>query len=208
VGGDYFDFMEFGESSILFCVGDISGKGLAAALLMANFQAIFHTLADKRSEMNEFVHNVNQALFRITKGDRFITFFVAEYDMFTGKLSYVNAGHNPPILVQQGLPHLLKAGTTILGCFEELPFLEIGELYIEEEALVFVYTDGLTDIQDERGNYLELERLEQFCVRNAHLTAKQYNKDLMLMAENFMGEAQDYPDDFTVLTCKLFNASA
>ncbi|NJL75522.1 MAG: serine/threonine-protein phosphatase [Saprospiraceae bacterium] len=207
VGGDYFDFMEFGEGKILFCVGDISGKGLAAALLMANFQAIFHTLADKRSEMGEFVRNLNQALFRITRGDRFITFFVAEYNILSGKLSYVNAGHNPPILVQNGLPYLLKKGTTLLGCFEELPFLEIGEMYIQEEALVFVYTDGLTDIQDATGNYLDIEHLEQFSIENAKLAAVDFNKNLVVLTEQFMGDNQDYPDDFTVLTCKLFTSS-
>ncbi len=204
VGGDYFDFMELGNGKIIFCVGDIAGKGLAAALLMANFQAIFHTLASKRSEMKDFVRDINQSLFRITNGDRFITFFVAEYDMFTKKLRYVNAGHNPPILVQQDEVHLLKEGTTILGCFEELPFLEIGALDIKDEAMVFVYTDGLTDIQDENGNYLGLEFLEEFVKERYKMTAKDFNQDLMEMTDQFINDQQDYPDDFTVLTCKLF----
>lgn len=204
VGGDYFDFMEFGDGKIVFCVGDISGKGLAAALLMANFQAIFHTLVSKRAKMEDFVRDVNDALFRITNGDRFITFFVAEYDMFTRKIRYVNAGHNPPILVQQGKVHLLKKGTTILGCFDELPFLEIGEIKVEDEAMVLIYTDGLTDIQDDKGNYLGMEFLEDFVKERYQLTAKNFNTELLAMADQFIDDQQDYPDDFTVLTCKLF----
>ncbi|MEL6941835.1 MAG: PP2C family protein-serine/threonine phosphatase [Bacteroidota bacterium] len=204
VGGDYFDFMEFGDGKIIFCVGDISGKGLAAALLMANFQAIFHTLVNNRADLIQFVKDVNIALFRITGGDRFITFFVAEYDMNTRKLTYVNAGHNPPVLVQGGKALQLTKGTTILGCFDELPFLETGEVTIEKEATVLVYTDGLTDIQDENGNYLGMDFLEEFVPKHAHLTAKEFNEVLVNMTEAFVGDEQDYPDDFTVLTCKLF----
>jgi len=204
VGGDYFDFMEFGDGKIIFCVGDISGKGLAAALLMANFQAIFHTLVNNRADLIQFVKDVNIALFRITKGDRFITFFVAEYDMNTKKLTYVNAGHNPPVLVQNGKAEQLKKGTTILGCFDELPFLETGEVTIKKEATVLVYTDGLTDIQDEEGNYLGMDFLEEFVPKHAHLTPAEFNKVLVDMTESFVGDERDYPDDFTVLTCKLF----
>ncbi|MEM9888671.1 MAG: PP2C family protein-serine/threonine phosphatase [Bacteroidota bacterium] len=204
VGGDYFDFMEFGDGKILFCVGDISGKGLAAALLMANFQAIFHTLVNKRNGLKQFVEEVNLALFRITGGDRFITFFVAEYDMFTKKMTYVNAGHNPPVIVQNGEPQQLKKGTTLLGCFEELPFLEIGEVAIDKEAMVFVYTDGLTDIQDDSGNYLGMNFIEEFVPKHYQLSAKEFNEVLLDMTEEFVGDEQDYPDDFTVLTCKLF----
>ena len=96
VGGDYFDFIESEEGKIIFCVGDISGKGLAAALLMANFQAIFHTLLNKRTALKEFVIDLNKSVNLITRGERFITLFVAEYDKETKQLSYVNAGHYPP----------------------------------------------------------------------------------------------------------------
>ncbi|MEM0992872.1 MAG: PP2C family protein-serine/threonine phosphatase [Bacteroidota bacterium] len=204
VGGDYFDFMEFGDGTILFCVGDISGKGLAAALLMANFQAIFHTLVNKRDSLEKFVEEVNLALFQITGGDRFITFFVAVYDMFTKKLTYVNAGHNPPVIVQNGVLQQLTKGTTLLGCFEELPFLEIGEVAIDEEAMVLVYTDGLTDIQDDEGNYLGMDFIESFVPQHYKLSAEAFNERLLEVTENFVGDEQDYPDDFTVLTCKLF----
>jgi len=207
VGGDYFDFMEFEEGKIIFCVGDISGKGLAAALLMANFQAIFHTLVNSRTDLAQFVENVNRALFQITKGDRFITFFVAEYDRSTQKLTYVNAGHNPPVLVEKNKASLLKEGTTLLGCFDELPFLEIGETTISEEAMVLVYTDGLTDIQDDKGDYLGMDFLEEFVPRNYHLSAEKFNEVLVNMTEQFVGDNKNYPDDFTVLTCKLFTSS-
>lgn len=203
VGGDYFDFMEFEDGKIVFCVGDISGKGLAAALLMANFQAIFHTLVNKRSSLAEFVTNVNQALHRITKGDRFITFFVAEYDTTTRQLTYVNAGHNPPLIVNGGKLDLLKEGTTLLGAFEELPFLDVGQVTIEKEALALIHTDGLTDIRDHSGEFLDHEFLQDFVEKHHHLSATAFNDSLIKMAEGFLGD-EIYPDDFTVLTCKIF----
>ncbi|MEM1328400.1 MAG: SpoIIE family protein phosphatase [Bacteroidota bacterium] len=204
VGGDYFDFIEFGDGKITFCVGDISGKGLAAALMMANFQAIFHSLVHRREGLQQFVKDVNFALFQMTKGDRFITFFVAEYDTNTRQLTYVNCGHNPPILIQDGNCLQLNQGTTILGCFDKLPFMETGAVQIEEDATILVYTDGLTDIQDNDGNYLNIEFLEDFVTQNCGLSVADFNGKLMEMTEGFVGDEQDYPDDFTVLTCKLF----
>ncbi|MFT4761548.1 MAG: sigma-B regulation protein RsbU (phosphoserine phosphatase), partial [Saprospiraceae bacterium] len=101
VGGDYYDFIEFPEEdTVAFCIGDISGKGLAAALLMANFQANFHSLISRRIPLEEFIQLLNSAVLKITKGDRFITFFVAQFNRTTRKLTYINAGHNPPAIVK------------------------------------------------------------------------------------------------------------
>ncbi len=203
VGGDYFDFVEFGDSKIAFCVGDISGKGLAAALLMANFQAMFHTLINKRHPLDEFVEELNTALFTITQGERFITFFVGEYDIQARTLRYVNAGHNPPIIVRDGKAHLLDKGCTILGSFQELPAIEIGALNIESEALVLTYTDGLTDIQNKDEEYLSENLLQDFVAKNYRLSAAAFNEVLWKFTQSFIGEG-NYPDDFTILTCKLF----
>lgn len=204
VGGDYFDFIEFGDGKITFCVGDISGKGLAAALLMANFQAIFHSFVHQRQGLKKFVEEVNFALFQLTGGDRFITFFVAEYDTQTRMLTYVNGGHNPPVLVQNTKCQLLDKGTTLLGCFDPLPFLETEEVQIEEDALLLIYTDGLTDIQDEKGEYLGTEFLEKFVPQYTHLSVADFNQQLLQMTDGLVGQDQEYPDDFTVLTCKIF----
>ncbi|MCI5081423.1 MAG: PP2C family protein-serine/threonine phosphatase [Saprospiraceae bacterium] len=203
VGGDYFDFIEFEDGKIVFCVGDISGKGIAAALLMANFQANFHTLINKRTGLDEFIRDLNTSVNLITQGERFITFFIAEYDINSRRLSYVNAGHNPPVLVNKGNIHPLDKGCTILGSFEELPTVEVGSYEIDGEAIVLSFTDGLTDLKDDGGNYFSEEMLYLFTKENYQLTAKAFNKKLMEKIEIFKGD-QAYPDDFTVLTCKLF----
>ncbi len=202
VGGDYYDFIEFEDGKIVFCVGDISGKGVGAALLMANFQANFHTLINRRTELNEFIHNLNHSVNLITDGDWFITFFIAEYDRYQRTLKYVNAGHNPPVLATVDEFMLLNKGCTFLGSFSEIPELEIGYCLIEENALIFAFTDGLIDIKNKNGEYLSDHMLHHFVKNNFDLSASTFNKLLMEKIETFKGD-QSYPDDFTILTCKI-----
>lgn len=203
VGGDYFDFIEFEDGKIVFCVGDISGKGVAAALLMANFQANFHTLINKRTELDEFIRDLNTSVHLITQGERFITFFIAEYDINTRQLNYVNAGHNPPVLVANGELHLLKEGCTILGSFTELPSFKVGNLEVKEEAVILSFTDGLSDIKNRQDEFLSDELIYDFVQKHYLLPASSFNQKLLEVIEKFKGE-ETYPDDFTVLTCKIF----
>lgn len=203
VGGDYFDFIELENDRFAFCIGDISGKGIAAALLMANFQAHFQSLIHERRTLPELVRSLNQSVLRITNGDKFITFFVAEYDLRLQTLSYVNAGHNPPAMAMNGKIFRLDKGCTILGAFQELPRLEVGELYVDNEALILAYTDGLTDIRNEEGEFMDEAYGYDFLLRNHTLSAGMFNEKLLEEIEHFKG-AESYPDDFTVLTCKIY----
>ena len=203
VGGDYFDYIELEEGKFAFCIADISGKGVAAALLMANFQANFHALIRKRDPLDQFVRELNESLYVITKGDKFLTFFVALYDQKKRQLRYVNAGHNRPILVMNGEAHLLDKGCTILGSFPVLPEVEVGQFDLTNEAVIVTYTDGLTDIQNSEGQYFDEHRLEEFVCRHYTLSALELNQRLLEDIEAFRGE-QEYPDDFTVLSCKVF----
>ncbi len=206
VGGDYFDFIEFEDGKIVFCVGDISGKGVGAALLMANFQANFHTLINKRTELDCFIRDLNKSVNLITQGERFITFFIAEYDTASHALHYVNAGHNPPVLVNEGELFLLNKGCTILGSFSDLLEVEVGRLTVDGEAIILAFTDGLTDLQNENGEFLSEETLYAFVRNNYKLSASEFNRRLMGRLEGFKG-GKGYPDDFTVLACKIFTPS-
>lgn len=204
VGGDYLDFLEFEDGKMFFCIGDISGKGVSAALLMANFQANFKTLINKhRSDLNAFIADINAAVNRITLGDKFITFFIGEYDIAERSLRYINAGHTPPILVDDGHLHLLDKGCTLLGLFEELPKLEIGTVQLKGEAVILSFTDGLTDIRNNQGEFLAEEKLQHFVQGHYLVPAKELTDKLKEYIEAFIGE-EKYPDDFTVLSCRFF----
>jgi phosphoserine phosphatase RsbU/P len=204
VGGDYYDVVEFADGKILFCIADITGKGVAAALLMANFQANLHSLVHRCETLEEIVHEMNTAVYKVTQGDRFITFFIARYDSNTRTLHYINAGHTPPILMMMnGEFTTLRNGTTVLGFLPELPFLEIGGVCLTAESLLFTYTDGLTDIRNRNSEDFDENRLADFLKKNLTFDAKTINSKLLEHVEVFR-ERVPLPDDVTVLTCKLF----
>ena len=204
VGGDYLDYTEFEDDKLIFCIGDFTGKGVSAALLMANFQANFHTLIDKRTSLHDFVIELNSAVYRITEGERFVTFFVAEYDRRNHTLCYVNAGHPPAVLVTESGIQLLDKGTLVLGTIDELPYLEVGTVELPEQSLIVTYTDGLTDLQNPAGETLDEAALNQFCRRQHGVSARRFNERLQAWLDDFR-EGAEYPDDLTVLTCRIFN---
>ncbi len=202
IGGDYFDYIPFDHDRFAFCVADISGKGVAAALLMANFQGYLHSLIHKNQNLEELILELNEAVLRTTKGERFITCFIAEYDKRSHVLKYINAGHTPPVLVMNNIIQRLSKGCTILGIFPTLPAFEIGEVKLTADCTILSYTDGLSDISDSKGDFLSDDLIEQFTLANANLSAKDFNKSLLEQVDQFIGEVA-YPDDFTVLTCKI-----
>lgn len=202
VGGDYFDCLQVDEQKYVFCVADISGKGVGAALLMANFQASFRSLIQQGKPLEEFIHDLNLGLYQVTGGEKFLTLFLVEYDLENKKLRYINAGQNPPVMVMNEEVYELNKGCTILGAFKKLPMVEVGESELKGEILLCIYTDGLTDTQNGQGDYFAGEILASFTKNNRKLSAKDFNESLQNRLMEFKGE-QDYPDDFTVLSCKI-----
>jgi phosphoserine phosphatase RsbU/P len=203
IGGDYYDCLEISETELLFCIGDISGKGIAAALLMANFQANLRGEVSKLDNLGEFVQYLNVKVNQITKGEKFITLFIGVYDSETRILRYVNAGHNPPLLLKDGAITELDRGCTLLGMFEELPVMRIGKEKIPEGAVLINYTDGLIDFENGKGEYFSQERLESFLISNGELQMEDFNKGLLKYVSDFKGEGL-FIDDITILSCRFF----
>lgn len=203
VGGDYIDFKEFEDGKLVFCIGDFTGKGVSAALLMANFQANFHTLIKKRTSLYDFVVEINDAVYQITQGERFVTFFVGEYDLHSHQLCYVNAGHPPPVLVHDQGIRLLDKGTLVLGSIDELPMLEVETIDLPSQALICTFTDGLTDLQNPAGETLDEDILYNWARRQHGRSASSFNRSLKVFLDEF-SQHTEYPDDLTVLTCRIF----
>lgn len=204
VGGDYYDFFEVGKDEIAFCIADISGKGIAAALLMSNFQANLQTLVHRKYlSVKKFTNRLNTLVLRTTQGDKFITFFIARYHVRKKRLRYLCAGHNPPFLYMNGKIQRLDKGCTILGAFPKIPEIEFGEIFLDDDALFLLYTDGLTDLQNEDKEYFSDEKVEQFIKRNKNLPVEDFNKELMNTVNDFKGK-QQFPDDISVLSARLF----
>jgi len=202
VGGDYIDVIRFSEDKFALCIADISGKGVAAALLMANFQAILHSLIHQYRDLETFVIALNQAVYRITKSDRYLTFFIGEIDNKKKELKYINAGHYPPLLYRSGEVITLKKGCTIIGSFDRLPEIEEGIEPLPPGSVLLTFTDGLIDLRNEGGQNFNEDLLKQFILDHHSLSAEQINSELLMSLERFAGE-ELFPDDIAVLSCKI-----
>jgi sigma-B regulation protein RsbU (phosphoserine phosphatase) len=202
VGGDYFDYIPLSENRFIVCIADISGKGVAAAILMANFHAVLRLAVRKLKSLREIVIELNKNIYAITQSDKFITFFIGMIDLEAREIQYINAGHNPPMLLENDNLRRLDIGTTVLGAVPYLPEVETGRESYRDHTLLLSYTDGLIDIMNEKGERFEHERIEDFLRLNGHLTAHHFNQRLQEKLESFRN-GQEYPDDVAILTCQI-----
>jgi phosphoserine phosphatase RsbU/P len=202
IGGDYLDYFRFDQDKFAFCIADISGKGVAAALLMANFQAMIQNLIFQFRDMETFVFALNQSVYKITKSDKYITFFVAEVDTKAKTLKYINAGHYPPVLKMNGTILKLDQGCSFIGAFEKLDNIKEQKIDLLEDALIICFTDGLTDLMNNKAEFFGDRILDDFIRTNGKLNPDDFNQKLLEEIDTFRGESE-IADDIAVLTCKI-----
>ncbi len=204
VGGDYYDLIRKSKEKVYFCIADVSGKGIGAAMLMSNFQAALRTLLRSDADFEMIIQQLNYTLFENTKGERFITFFLGEYDFIKKQLRYVNAGHNPPILCWEktSKTELLEAGTTILGAFEELPFLEIGLREDLSQFTIHLYTDGLTESMNPEEEEFGEDRFRKFVDNHLQVDPEEFHREFLSLMQDF---SRNIPlrDDLTLLSLRF-----
>lgn len=149
VGGDYYDFIQLGKNTIGFCVADVSGKGIAAAMLMSNFQAILRSSFTKRVRLKKLINQLNHRVNDSANSEKFITMFIGKYNIATRQLTYVNAGHLPPFLYNPVKGHLLSLdkGCIGLGMLDIIPVVEVGRIKIEKNSKLLAFTDGLVELE-------------------------------------------------------------
>lgn len=202
VGGDYYDWLELADDKRIVCIADVSGKGVPAALLMSNFQASLRTLLRKTHDLNEVIRDLNYQVFESANGENFITFFIALLDFKAKTIKYVNAGHNPPFLyAATAAIQKLDKGTLVLGVLKELPFLEIGEVDIDANQTLFLYTDGLTEAFNNEEEEFGPERLLKILNDNREATPKEVISVTLKQVREFIGD-RSLSDDITLLVCQ------
>ncbi|MEE9439597.1 MAG: SpoIIE family protein phosphatase [Saprospiraceae bacterium] len=203
IGGDYLDYIKFSEDKFAMCIADISGKGVAAALLMANFQALIQNLIYQFRDLETFIFALNQAVYQITKADKYITFFIAEVDTTKNTLTYINAGHYPPVLINKGKIIRLDKGSTFIGAFENLPEINEEVINIDGETLILCFTDGLVDLQDEHEEFFDDKKIEAFVEKHEKVSPNEFNEKLQEEIDKFRGD-KEFSDDIAILTCKIY----
>ncbi len=153
VGGDYYDCLRLSETKTGFCIADVSGKGISAAILMSNFQASLRALFTQDISLEVLIHKLNSIVVTNAAGEKFLTFFVARYDHDSGLLEYVNAAHNPPVIYDTVTGEIihLNAVCVGIGMLDEMPNVKKSELTINNYSKIVCYTDGLSELKGDDG---------------------------------------------------------
>jgi len=202
VGGDYYDLIELNDDELVVCVADVSGKGIAAALLMSNFQATLRASVTHTNDLEKLLHMLNERVFANARGERFITLFIGRIDLRTRRMRYVNAGHNDPLLYGGRSILELHDGSIALGMMPKLPFLRIGEVELPTDCTLLCYTDGLVEQEDAQGEAFETKPLTHALEHFAGAGTASLNSAVISAFEAHRG-GLPYLDDIALLTCRL-----
>jgi sigma-B regulation protein RsbU (phosphoserine phosphatase) len=197
VGGDYYDVIPFGGEQ-LFCVADVSGKGIAASLLMSNFQATLRALASSGRPLPEIVARMNELIYASTASNKYVTSIFVAIDPATGQGHYVNGGHNEGIILRaDGTDERLKASGMSVGLMPGRPYTE-RPITLGAGDVVILYSDGVTEANDVDENEFEIERLIA-CVRDRQPEpADAIVSAIFESVDRFAGAAPQY-DDITAM---------
>jgi phosphoserine phosphatase RsbU/P len=197
VGGDYFDILPLDAKILGLCIADVAGKGMPAALLMSNLQAAVRGLSSLSVAPNVLCNRLNSIVYRNTESDRFITFFYAQLEALTRRLTYVNAGHNAPFLVRSDGSHeRLQVGGTVLGVFDSRDY-EMASVELSEGDRVILFTDGVTEASNPAGEEFGEARLLRLLQLHRSLAADELQTKILTVVAEFSGGR--WQDDATLM---------
>lgn len=213
VGGDYYDFLDLGKHHVGIALADVAGKGIAAALVMSVVQASLRSLAGAAGvSLAELASRMNRLLHRSTRSNSYATFFYAEVNEQTGRLRYVNAGHNPPYLLRHSsspVPFVastapieeLTTGGTIIGMFAQSAYEE-GLLDLHKGDVLIVFTDGVPEALNPHDEEFGEERLKDILRDVAHLSVNEMASRILQNLKQWIADAEQY-DDLTFVLMKV-----
>jgi|HubBroStandDraft_6_1064221.scaffolds.fasta_scaffold24136_2 sigma-B regulation protein RsbU (phosphoserine phosphatase) len=212
VSGDYYDFIRISPTRLAIALADISGKGISAALLMANVQAALRSdvlryrngqpgTHHEEIDTAEIVSHLNLHLFRNTSDERYATCFFGVYDSETRQLHYTNAGHLPPIYVCGGKVRRLETGGMVVGLFNDVPFQQ-GAVEIEHGGMLVAYSDGLIEPENVYGEEFGTTRLIEVATHNKSESSHVIAEAMMRAAEEWSGSPEQ-ADDMTVIVMRF-----
>ena len=199
VGGDFYDFYSLDDNTVLFLAADVSGKGIPAAMFMMTAKTIIRGLAERGLSVDEIFTLANEKLCENNESGMFVTAWMGKIDLSTGKLSFANAGHNPPVLVHSdGECEYLKSRTGFILAGMEGMMYRSNEIMLNKGDRIFLYTDGVTEATDENEVLYGEDRLLSYIDKNKALKAEALLSGIKEDIDNFAGDAPQF-DDITML---------
>ena len=201
IGGDYYDFIPRHDGTMLVALGDVSGKGTSASLLMSSLHAAIHGQVAAKTPLHQMVTSVNVYLTNNTPANRFITLFVAELEPVSGNLTFINAGHNPPLIGRaNGSLELLQSGGLPLGLMDFAEY-EVGHAQLGAGDVLFIYSDGVSEANNVNEDEFGMERLSSVISANIGRSAAGIRDKVESALSLFTGTA-DPNDDITLVIVK------
>lgn len=206
VGGDYYDAIDLGERGILMAIGDVSGKGVGAAILMSNLQANLHILSGQDLTLDAIVTQLNNHIFRNSTSEMFITFFIALFDPKNMQLTYINAGHDTPAIIKDSSIINLDKGGLLLGIMPEISY-ESEQITLEPGDILACYSDGLTEAMDEDGEEFGRDRLIA-TITDLYQNRLENDSNVIVdevihSVRRYAGDERAGQDDLTLLIAKV-----
>jgi sigma-B regulation protein RsbU (phosphoserine phosphatase) len=202
VGGDYYDVIWVNKTEIAMCIADVSGKGVSAAILMSNFQANLKAGVKHSLSLSELVQELNQKVISSAKGEKFITMFIATYNVKSRQLTYINCGHNPPVLKNGTEIIELKDGCPGLGMLDCLPSPKIGIIDVLPSSTLVTYTDGLVEVENNNQIEFGTQKVKSAIEESTNTSMDELNQYLMDDVTKFKQD-QPFIDDIAILSCKF-----
>lgn len=201
VGGDYFDFVPGPDGRMIVSLGDVAGKGMAAALLMTDLRATMRAQVEVGRPITDLTSRLNRSIYETVRGERFITLMVAMVDGESGEVAYVNGGHNPPYLLRaDGTLETLSVGGLLLGIFPEAVY-ETATITLKAGDVLTLYSDGVTEARSPGGEEFGEERLERFLRGHKDLPPEKLVNELIAEVVKFTNAVQ-LADDVTVVVIR------
>jgi serine phosphatase RsbU (regulator of sigma subunit) len=202
VGGDYYDAVDLSDGKVLLALGDVSGKGVGAAILMSNLQANLHVLGQQNLPLEEIASELNRQIWRNSTAEMFITFFLARLECDQLKMTYVNAGHDTPLLLRDGEVTELKEGGLLLGVNPEAIY-NAGEIHLRTGDLLACYSDGLTEAMDEHEVEFGVDRMVSTLQDQKEDPAWAIVDGVLRSVRTYAGDERAARDDLTLMIVKV-----
>lgn len=203
VGGDFYDFYLLGDSTLILVIADVSGKGIPAAMFMMQAKTMLNNFTQSGTDVEETFMKTNDALCANNDAEMFVTAWMGALNLETGRLRYVNAGHNPMLMAKAGSPfaYVKPPAGFVLAGIEDYPYTA-HELTMEPGDILYVYTDGATEAQNVAGELYGDDRLRESADRAGSATMKEMCDSIRTDVNQFAGEAEQF-DDMTMLAVRV-----
>jgi serine phosphatase RsbU (regulator of sigma subunit) len=202
VGGDYYDFFAYPNGHVAMVLGDVSGKGMPASLLMMGLQARVQNLLDEPESLGHAMTRINRITSANCPRNRFISFFMCILDAATGELTYANAGHNPPVIVRtDGTHELLEGGGPVLGILPSIEFQQY-KVQMNKGDIFAIYSDGVTEAATPADEEFEIENLAKTLAANSNQSASTMIEEVNKALTAWTAGAPP-ADDITLIVARL-----